>query len=50
MVENLAHLSFDEATKFKNLESSTQMALAQGYHSLLSCNICLQKGPMQNNH
>jgi len=50
MVENLAHLSFDEATKFKNLESSTQMALAQGYHSLLSCNIYLQKGLMENNH
>jgi hypothetical protein len=50
MVENLAHLSLDEATKFTNLESSTQMALAQGYHSLLSWHIYLQEGPMENNH
>jgi hypothetical protein len=50
MVENLAHLSFNEATKFKNLESSIQMALAQGYHSLLSCHMYLQKGAMENNH
>jgi hypothetical protein len=49
MVENLAHLSLDEATKFLNLESSAQMALAQGCHNLLSCHIC-QQGLMENNH
>jgi len=36
MVENLAQLSLDETTKFKFFESSTQVALAQGCHSLLS--------------
>jgi hypothetical protein len=50
MVENLAHLSLDEATKLRNFESSTQMALAQGYENLLSCHIYLQEGPMENNH
>jgi hypothetical protein len=50
MVENLAHLSLDEITKFRNLESSIQMALAQGYHNLLSCHIYLQEGLMENKH
>jgi hypothetical protein len=36
MFENLAQPSFDEATKLKNLESSTQVALAHGCHTLMS--------------
>jgi hypothetical protein len=36
MVEYLEQPSLEEATKFKNLESSTQMALAEGCHGLLS--------------
>jgi len=35
-VENLAQPSFDEAAKVKNPESSTQVALAHGCHSLMS--------------
>jgi hypothetical protein len=36
MVENLAQLSLDETVEFRNPESSTQMALAQRCHSLMS--------------
>jgi hypothetical protein len=36
MVENLAQPSLDETTELRNFESSTQVALAQGCHSLLS--------------
>jgi hypothetical protein len=35
-VENLAQPSLDETTELRNFESSTQVALAQGCHSLLS--------------
>ncbi len=36
MVENLAQPSLDEIIEFRNLENSTQVALAQRYHSLMS--------------
>jgi hypothetical protein len=36
MVENLEQPSLEETTKFRNLESSTQVALAEGSHGLLS--------------
>jgi hypothetical protein len=36
MVENLAQPSLDEIAKLNFLKSSTQMALAQGCHNLLS--------------
>jgi hypothetical protein len=36
MVENLAQPSLDEIAKFRNFESSIQMASAQGCYSLLS--------------
>ncbi len=36
MVENLAQPSLDEIAKLKNLESSTQVALAHGCHNLMS--------------
>jgi hypothetical protein len=36
MVEKLAQPSLDETVEFKNLESSTQVALAQGCHSMMS--------------
>jgi hypothetical protein len=35
MVENLAQLSLNEIVELKNLESSTQVALAQGCHNLM---------------
>jgi hypothetical protein len=36
MVENLAQPSLDEIAKFRNFESSIQMASAHGCYSLLS--------------
>jgi len=36
IVENLAQLSLDETTKFRNFKSSIQVASAQGCHGLLS--------------
>jgi hypothetical protein len=36
MVENLGQLSLDETIEFRNLERSTQVALAQGCHILMS--------------
>jgi hypothetical protein len=36
MVENLEQPSLDEVVDFKNLESSIQVALAKGFHDLLS--------------
>jgi len=50
MVENLEQPSLEEATKFKNLESSTQVALAEGLMVCCHCHIYLQYGPMEENH
>jgi hypothetical protein len=36
MVENLAQLSLDETIELRNPKNSTQMALAQRCHSLMS--------------
>jgi hypothetical protein len=36
MVKNLAQPSLDEIAKFRYFESSIQVALAQGFHKLLS--------------
>jgi hypothetical protein len=36
MVENLGQPSLDETVEFRNLERSTQVALAQGCHILMS--------------
>ncbi len=36
MVDNLELPSLDEAIEFKNLENSVQVALAEGFHNLLS--------------
>jgi hypothetical protein len=36
MVENLEQFSLDEVLEFRNLKSSTQVALAEGSHGLLS--------------
>jgi hypothetical protein len=36
MVENLAQPSFDKIVELRNLKSSTQVALAQGCHNLMS--------------
>jgi hypothetical protein len=36
MVENLAQPSLDEIIEFKSFESTIQMALAHGCHSMMS--------------
>jgi hypothetical protein len=36
MVENLEQFSLNEVLEFKNLESLSQVALAEGFNSLLS--------------
>jgi hypothetical protein len=36
MVEKLAQPSLDETVEFRNLENSTQVALAHGCHSMMS--------------